>query len=216
MLQSLYRSGAGRPMSGVARAWASISRPRMIYGYVDPGSGQFRRFVRLGSDVVVIDRKRLSIGDHVWVGHHSVLDASEGLEIGEGAQLGVGCGVYTHGSEASIRLLGREYVNIPADQRPGYTRGPVKIGEFAFLGAYAIVLAGVTIGKGSLVSPLSLVARDIPDYAIVSGSPARVIGDTRNVDAEHFEAFDYSRTYYDTDALEQVREQAIGHRSSMA
>jgi acetyltransferase-like isoleucine patch superfamily enzyme len=50
----------------------------------------------------------------------------------------------------------------------------------ASIGSNATILAGVTIGECALVGAAAVVTRDVPDYAIVAGSPARTVGDTRN------------------------------------
>jgi UDP-2-acetamido-3-amino-2,3-dideoxy-glucuronate N-acetyltransferase len=49
----------------------------------------------------------------------------------------------------------------------------------ASIGSNATILAGVTIGENALVGAGSVVTRDIPDYAVVAGVPARTVGDTR-------------------------------------
>jgi UDP-2-acetamido-3-amino-2,3-dideoxy-glucuronate N-acetyltransferase len=54
-----------------------------------------------------------------------------------------------------------------------------RVKKRAALGSNVTVMAGVTIGEQSLVGAGSVVTRDVPDYAIVTGVPARVIGDVR-------------------------------------
>ncbi|TIX41061.1 MAG: CatB-related O-acetyltransferase, partial [Mesorhizobium sp.] len=55
------------------------------------------------------------------------------------------------------------------------TNGPIKLGHDVWIGTDAIVLSGVTIGDGAVIAARSVVARDVPPYAIVGGNPARII-----------------------------------------
>jgi acetyltransferase-like isoleucine patch superfamily enzyme len=206
LMERLYRSPAGRIMSVLARGFFAINRPRMIYGYPDSASGQFRKYTRVSSTAVIMSPERLSIGDQVWIWHHSIIDATEGIEIGEGAQIGAWVGIFTHASSSSIRLLGNRFVHIPNWERRGYIRGGVKIGAYSFIGAGSLVMPGVSLGKGSLVSASSVVTRDVPDFAIVRGTPAKVVGDTISLDSRDFDEFDFSDTYYDEEALQRIRE----------
>jgi len=55
-----------------------------------------------------------------------------------------------------------------------------RVKAHASLGSNCTILSGVTIGKGAMVGAGAVVTHDVPDYAIVAGNPARVIGDMRN------------------------------------
>ena len=52
---------------------------------------------------------------------------------------------------------------------------PVSIGNDVWIGARVIVLGGVTIGNGAVIGAGSVVTRDVPPYAVVAGTPARLI-----------------------------------------
>lgn len=53
---------------------------------------------------------------------------------------------------------------------------PIEIGEHAFIGVRALLLPGVIIGAGAIVGGGSVVSRDVPDWTIVAGNPAKFIG----------------------------------------
>src|SRR3712207_1627096 len=57
----------------------------------------------------------------------------------------------------------------------GESRGDTVVGNDVWIGYGAIVMSGVTIGDGAIVAAGSLVAADVPPYAIVAGNPARVV-----------------------------------------
>jgi acetyltransferase-like isoleucine patch superfamily enzyme len=55
-----------------------------------------------------------------------------------------------------------------------------RIKRRASIGSNATILAGVTVGENAMIGAGSVVTKDVPDYAIVAGVPARIIGDVRN------------------------------------
>jgi acetyltransferase-like isoleucine patch superfamily enzyme len=205
LFERMYRSPLGHGMSNIAHLLAWFQRPFMVYGYYDQYSRQFRKYTRMSSTVAIMSEKRLAIGDNVWVWHHSILDATEGLTIEEGCQIGAWVGIFTHGSESSIRLLGPGFVDIHNSQRRGYTRGGVKVGAYSFIGAGSVILPNVTVGKGCLIGTGTLVAKNVPDYSIFVGWPGQVKGSTIDFDRKYFADYDFSDTYYDSAALSEIK-----------
>ena len=57
---------------------------------------------------------------------------------------------------------------------------PTLVKQGANIGANATILCGVTVGRGALVAAGAVVTRDVPDFALVAGVPARIIGDVRD------------------------------------
>lgn len=172
--------------SAVRRLWQPLKMllsravgPRMVWGFIR-GDGEFLPNTRISNCTVVFAQDRWAVGDHVFVGHFSVIDATYGLSVGEGCQIGFFTGIFTHSSHAAIRLYGRAYVSTP--EKKAYFTAPVEIGAYTFIGAHATVLPGTRIGKGSIVSAYSMVSGTFPDFAVISGNPAKAVGDTRRSD----------------------------------
>lgn len=105
------------------------------------------------------------IGKGVWIGFFTLIDASGGLEIGDGCDISVGAQIYSHTTHARC-VSGRKLDTV---------RKRTKIGKCVFIGPNAVVLAGVTIGDHSVIGAGSVVTRDIPAYSVAAGVPAKVI-----------------------------------------
>ena len=205
ILESLYRSPFGRIMSVVGNFFAKFHKPFMVYGYFDQESNSFLKYTRISSTATIMNRKALKLGDHVWVWHYTILDATEGLVIGEGTQIGAWVGIFTHGSENAIRLLGKEFVHIHNEERIGYTRGSVEIGSYTFVGAKSVVLPGIKVGSGCLIGTGTLITKDVPDYSVVVGSPGKIIGSTLDIDQKFIKEYEELQDlYYDGQALRQI------------
>jgi len=74
-----------------------------------------------------------------------------------------------------VRIYTREH----DPQSPVFAEsaGPVIIKDFAWVSSHAIVLPGVTVGRGAVVAAGAVVTKDVPALAIVGGNPARMIGE---------------------------------------
>ena len=158
----------------------------MVWGYTDP-DGNSRPRTRISDTASFYNRGNVFIEDNVFIGHYTILDGTERLTIREGVQVSASARILTHSSHVSIRLLGRHYQEVPEDEKPGYKRGAVEIGKYAFLAIDCNILPGVSIGKGAVIAAGSTVLEDVPDFAMVRGVPAEVVGDTRELDAPFLE-----------------------------
>lgn len=110
---------------------------------------------------------RLIIGNNVMFGQNLHLTLADNIEIEDG----VVCS-----GRITITDISHSTDNktMPVLNQDIVTK-PVKICEGAFIGINSTILPGVTIGKHAVVGSNAVVTKDIPDYAIVAGVPARVI-----------------------------------------
>lgn len=203
MLRAIYMSPVGSLISMLMQSVAWIHRPFMVYGCRDRVSKKFRKFTRISSSAVIGDRDNVAISDHVWIWHHTIIDGSNGVTIGQGTQIGAWVGIFSHGSERAVRLYGESYINVDRDQRKGYTRGPVNIGPYSFIGAQAIILPNVTIGKGALIAAGAVVSSNVPDFGIARGNPAKIVGDVRKLDEKFWEDPELRKTYFSDEGLQE-------------
>jgi acetyltransferase-like isoleucine patch superfamily enzyme len=213
MLRQLYLSPLGRVISLLMNAAASAHRPFIAYGYRDRVSGKFRKRTRISSSATLISRERVAMGEGVWIGHYCHIDGSAGVRIGDGVQFATWSGVLSHGSQDAIRLCGPRYIEIEARIRPGYTFGQVEIGDYAFIGAGAIILPGVRLGRGCRIDAGTIVTKDVPDFAIARGVPAAIVGDVRDIDVRYFDSAIVQQSYFDRETIAQFQEGGLPHGS---
>jgi acetyltransferase-like isoleucine patch superfamily enzyme len=107
---------------------------------------------------------RCVIGHYVWLGPQSYFDARD-LVLEEYVGWGPGA-----------KVLGSQHTGEPGDVPIVQTDlriEPVRIGAGADIGVNAVILPGVTVGKGAIVGAGAVVTRDVADFSIVAGVPAR-------------------------------------------
>ncbi|MEA4975154.1 MAG: acyltransferase [Paludibacter sp.] len=66
-------------------------------------------------------------------------------------------------------------IDIPPIKRSLYSKGPVIIENNVWIGEKSTILAGVTIGTGAIVAANSVVTKDVPAFAVVAGTPAKIV-----------------------------------------
>ena len=174
--------------------WRRLVAPRMVYGWRD-ADGRWLAHTRVSTHAEVGHPHRLRLGDHVFIGHFNLIDASGGLEIGEGCQITNHVSVLTHSTHHALRIAGRAFYGHP--QPPGYRQAATTIGAYCFVGPHSVIGPGARLGRGVLVKAYSHVTGEVPDFAVVEGHPARVVGDTRTVDRELLDRHPEMRAHYE-------------------
>lgn len=196
MLRKLYLSPLGVFISMMLNFIAWFKKPFMVYGFYNAVQKKFYKNTRISSSSVLVDKNKIDINNNVWLGHYCLLDGIGGITIEEGVNIASHSCVYTHSSQDAIRILGEKFIEIPATERPGYIIDSVKIGAYTFVGTSSVILAGTAIGKGCIIGAGSIVKGNFPDYSIIVGNPAKIVGDTRKVDKQlYLDGTDFENYY---------------------
>jgi acetyltransferase-like isoleucine patch superfamily enzyme len=169
------------------RAWLNRWRRRLVQGLMfrrvfgERSQGRWLPNTRISASSCLECEERLVLGDHVYIGPFNWIEASGGVTLEEGVQVTSHVSIVTHSSHRAMRLLGRAYVDWQGE-RPGWISGPVYIGAWTFIGPHSLIEARTRLGRGTLVCAGSVVRGEFPDFAVLEGRPARVVGDTRRTD----------------------------------
>ncbi|TDB39808.1 MAG: acyltransferase [Actinobacteria bacterium] len=147
---------------GVVPGRLGSSLRRRGYGFLACG-----RDVYLGEGLWVEYPNFAKVGEHVVVNQNCFINAGGGVTIGDWVLIGPGVTIYSQNHDIS-------QVDVPLAMTDD-VRAPVSIGEGVWLAANCTVLAGVTIGEGAVVAAGAVVTKNVPDFAVVGGVPARVI-----------------------------------------
>lgn len=108
--------------------------------------------------------ENISIGHDTIIGDHCFLDGRDYLKIGN--HVGIASQVLIYNDEHDINSA--NYSN---------SFGPVEIGDYVFIGPRAIILPNVKIKTGAVVAAGAVVTKDIPEFEIWGGVPAKKISD---------------------------------------
>jgi acetyltransferase-like isoleucine patch superfamily enzyme len=142
---------------------------------------------------------RFEIGRHSYVFCGAQFDTRGGFRLGNNSTINEKCRLDNRGglSIGQNVSISADTCILTADHDPhdpafGGRNRPVLIEDYAFIGTRALILPGVTLGRGAVVGAGAVVTRDVAPLSIVAGSPAREIG-KRNVDLNY--EIDYHRLF---------------------
>lgn len=111
---------------------------------------------------------RIVFGDRCYVGYHNTFLAAADIVIGDEVLMA-----------SNILISSENHSTDPESPIPYMNQplraAPVRIGDGTWLGERVMVMPGVTVGKRCVIGGGSIVTKDVPDYSIAVGSPARVV-----------------------------------------
>ena len=201
ILTTLYRLSFFYLRGMIQRLYFKRSSGWVLVG--KGASIRYARHLSVGRDFIVEDYAEVNCmtyrgiiaGDRVTIGKHAIIRPTniygsaigEGLKIGNNSSIGpysyIGCSGFI---EIGDNVMMSPRVSIYAEnhlfdhpeltiKEQGVKREFVKIEDDCWIAANTIILAGVTIGRGSVIAAGSVVTKDVPPYSIVGGVPAKVI-----------------------------------------
>ena len=182
------------------RVWAWLEAHGAIGASTPKGMrfGAFgERSVILFPQTTIFGEKYIRIGSDTMIGSHVALSAGmmpgqvcfndPVVSIGDRVLIGRGSGIVGHLSIVIEDDVWTGHHVYSTDQNHGYEdtsrpisqqtqpERPVRIGAGSWLGHGVVVLPGVTIGRHVAVGAQSVVTKDLPDYCVAVGNPARVV-----------------------------------------
>lgn len=110
--------------------------------------------------------EQLKIGKHVLVSPFCSISARHQIDIGKGTIIGPGVCIIDHDHfiDGELNEIGRTGKS-----------APIKIGNYCWIGANAVILKGVTLGDGCVVGAGAVVTKSFPEKSIVVGNPAKLL-----------------------------------------
>lgn len=160
----------GLPILGPLAALAAIPHDGVIVGIGDNGVRRriYAALVAQGEPIIACCHPRAYLAVDAQLGRGTLVCA--GVVVGTGATVGVNCILNTGCSVDHHNVIG-DHAHIAPGVRLG---GDVSVGAGTLVGIGAVVLPGRKIGVGCVVGAGALVVHDVPDGAVVMGSPARI------------------------------------------
>lgn len=135
------------------------------------------RLAKIGKHTNIHPTVLIREGEYVTIGEHCLINHNNLIQAGKSSAGSITIGNHVH-TGTNVVMLGFNHGfytrDIPTKEQD-YLDAPIIIGDDVWIGTGAIILAGVTVGKGAIIAAGSVVNKDVPEYAIVGGVPAKVL-----------------------------------------
>jgi acetyltransferase-like isoleucine patch superfamily enzyme len=135
---------------------------------------KFSNSAQVRAGAYIVGCSKIEIGDRVIIRPstmlfgETVLDMECSIKIEDDVMIGAGVHIYVNNHKF-------DDTNIPLIDQGYYPDEPVILKRGCWIGAYAIILPGVTVGENSVVGAGSIVTKSIPDRVVAVGNPAKVV-----------------------------------------
>lgn len=120
--------------------------------------------LRMSANVNIYNPDKVRVGNHVYIGFNTYIGGGE-VCLDDEVIIGPFCSI----------VAGNHTMKNGSYRYGPYEYGSIHIGKGTWLGSHVTITSNVNIGKGCLIAAGSVVAKDIEDYSVVGGVPAKLI-----------------------------------------
>lgn len=172
-------------------------KPEIIGGYKNE-NGNLKESTGISNLTHISNQdENLFIDNNVFIGHFNYIDAYNAkVTISKNVQITNYVSILTHSSHNEIRM--GKILNTDLNAYNDLLKiGDIYIGPNSYIGPHTVIMPGTTIGKGCIVSAYSYVSGEFPDFSIIRGIPAKIIGSTKDIDFELLKKYpEFKQSYY--------------------
>lgn len=148
-------------------------------------------YLTIGEDSVIdgtinLENAEMKIGNRVLINEGTTFYCTKGITIGNDVMISWGCTIVDSNMHSIISADRLKETKNARKEIENHTMGqnvdrsvikssPILIKDKAWIGFNSIIMKGVTIGEGAIVGAGSVVSKNVPDYAVVVGNPAKIV-----------------------------------------